>query len=129
MASTNRSIYILGVGNVGRLVAHGLAASRSAPVVLLLYRQEQLNRWEEAGRRINLVTKGMPNVQSNFNYERTFEAQNSKASKIHNLVVATKTYATVEALRPIRDRLTPDSNVLFLQNGMGKVTLYPTTFP
>jgi len=42
-----------------------------------------------------------------------------KSQEIHELIVATKTHTTVEALRAIRGRLGPWSTLLFLQNGIG----------
>ena len=38
---------------------------------------------------------------------------------IYNLIVAVKGYSTVHALRSVAHRLTKDSTILFLQNGMG----------
>jgi 2-dehydropantoate 2-reductase len=40
---------------------------------------------------------------------------------IENLIVAAKPTQTVSALRPLRHRLIPQSNVLFLQNGCGTI--------
>ncbi|KAK3674375.1 2-dehydropantoate 2-reductase (Ketopantoate reductase) (KPA reductase) (KPR) [Recurvomyces mirabilis] len=40
---------------------------------------------------------------------------------IHNLIVTTKAAYTVPALSTIRHRLTPESTICFLQNGMGVV--------
>lgn len=41
--------------------------------------------------------------------------------KIECLIVATKAPLTVKALAPVSHRLTPDSTILFLQNGMGVI--------
>ena len=119
MASTSKTIHILGLGNLGQLTAHCLVASKSTSVVLLLHRIEQVKRWEEAGQCIKVETNGLSNTQGNFQYEKTFEPISEQAGQIHNLIVATKTHATIEALRPLRTRLNRDSTILFLQNGMG----------
>ncbi|KAL8786908.1 MAG: hypothetical protein Q9213_002539 [Squamulea squamosa] len=121
MAPICKTIHILGLGNLGKLTAHYLAASKSAPVTLLLHRPEQVNQWEEAGQCTDVVTNGRSHIQGNFQYEKTFESTNGHAGQIYNLIVATKTYATTEALRPLRARLNEDSTILFLQNGMGTV--------
>ncbi|KAL8864513.1 MAG: hypothetical protein Q9198_009814 [Flavoplaca austrocitrina] len=118
---TYKTIHILGLGNLGKLTAHYLAASKSAPVTLLLHRPEQVGQWDEAGRSITLTTNGHSHIESSFQYEKTFESDPGNASQIHHLIVATKTYATAEALRPLRTRLNADSTILFLQNGMGTV--------
>ncbi|KAI9733378.1 MAG: hypothetical protein M1834_003462 [Cirrosporium novae-zelandiae] len=44
---------------------------------------------------------------------------NDKQEPIYNLIVAVSTPFTVRALRPYKDRLGPQSTILFLQNGMG----------
>ncbi|KAL8840266.1 MAG: hypothetical protein Q9176_003958 [Flavoplaca citrina] len=61
---TSKTIYILGLGNLGKLTAHYLAASKSAPVTLLLHRPEQVNQWDEAGRSITLTTNGHSHIES-----------------------------------------------------------------
>ncbi|KAL8676772.1 MAG: hypothetical protein Q9186_006737, partial [Xanthomendoza sp. 1 TL-2023] len=118
---TYKTVHILGLGNLGKLTAHYLAASKSAPVTLLLHRAEQVKQWDQAGRSIAVTTNGHSHTESNFQYEKTFESDPGNASQIHHLIVATKTYATTEALRPLRARLNAGSTILFLQNGMGTV--------
>ena len=125
MAATCKTIHILGLGNIGKLTAHCLAASTSASVTLLLHRWEKGNQWEEARQRINVVTNGDSNFQGNLQYEKIYETNNGEADQIFNLIVATKTCTTTEALRPIRNRLKADSTILFLQNGMGNDILPP----
>ena len=128
MTSACKSIHILGIGNLGKLVAHSLAASKSAPkVTLLFHRPDLVNQWDEAGRRIDVVSKGFSDPRNSFDVERTFDSTVKHNGPISYLIAATKTYATTEALRPLRHRLNHDSTILFLQNGMGMSTRLPTT--
>ncbi|KAF2137351.1 uncharacterized protein K452DRAFT_291730 [Aplosporella prunicola CBS 121167] len=47
--------------------------------------------------------------------------ENTTNEPIRQLVVATKTIHTVGALKPLQSRLTPETTILFMQNGMGIV--------
>ena len=123
-----RSIHILGIGSLGKLVAHSLAASKSAPkVTLFFHRAELANQWDEAGGRIDVASEGRSNHRNSFKIERTFESNIQHDGPIAYLIAATKTYTTTEALRPLRHRLNHDSTLLFLQNGMGMLTRFSTT--
>jgi 2-dehydropantoate 2-reductase len=58
------------------------------------------------------------------------DAEPQEDDTIHNLIVTTKASFTVNALSNIMHRLTPDSTICFLQNGMGIIDeinekLYP----
>ncbi|MCJ1464107.1 2-dehydropantoate 2-reductase (Ketopantoate reductase) (KPA reductase) (KPR) [Pseudocyphellaria aurata] len=113
-------IYILGLGNIGKLVAHALASSHPAPpqVTLLLHRPGLATQWDEAGRHIDVVTKGVSDSRGGFQIEETL---GDESGFIKHLIVATKTYTTVPALKPLRHRLSDKSTMLFLQNGMGTI--------
>lgn len=117
-ASAQSPIHILGLGNLGKLVAHALASSHPAPpqVTLLLHRPELFAQWDKAGRYIDVVTKGVADPRAGFQIEETF---GEESGLIRNLIVATKTYSTIPALTPLRHRLSDESTMLFLQNGMG----------
>ncbi|RDW86169.1 ketopantoate reductase family protein [Aspergillus mulundensis] len=51
--------------------------------------------------------------------EPQFTPVEGEAEEIECLIISVKAPATVSALQTVRHRLTPDSTVLFIQNGMG----------
>ena len=116
-------IYVLGLGNIGKLIAHSLAASRAPPpITLLFHRSELADQWRDVGGGIDVTTKGITHRQSNFTVAPVGQKKES-GDAITNLIVSTKTYATAEALRPLKHRLGTQSSILFLQNGMGRIFL------
>ncbi|KAI9754436.1 MAG: hypothetical protein M4579_004704 [Chaenotheca gracillima] len=123
----SRRIHILGVGNIGKFVAHSLAGvPNPPPITLLLRRRSQSRQWVEEGQAINLVTHGVSEKRTGFNVESaiptpnlSIQRQQALQEPIHHLIVTTKATHTVQALQNIKHRLTPDSSIVFLQNGMG----------
>lgn len=123
-ALDEQRIYILGIGNLGKLFAHSLARQKCPPpMTLLLHRQELVKDWEEAGRSIELIAGGISNKQGLFDVELLAEYGNgttaSSGDSIGNVIVATKAPRTTEALARIKHRLNQRSTILFTQNGMG----------
>lgn len=166
-----RRIYILGTGNIGKLVAHSLRSLPEPPVVVLMFhRRALLEAWKQRSQEITINRDGFDIKQNGFKaelvrevrrqhgvtvkeqYEYAFDSglkphetarvladiqddvesfrperrqgQGLKADVrdvIHHLVVTTKTYLTVAAIRPIRHRLRPESTICLLQNGMGVI--------
>lgn len=132
----NKRIYILGVGSIGRFVAHTLRGLPSPPpITLLLHRPSLVESWEEHGRTITVKTDGFPEVRSGFDVERVFppvvshgrvtsEAHydgDHHVEPIDHLVLTVKANRTFSALMSVKHRLRRDSTVLLLQNGMGIV--------
>ena len=116
-----QQIHILGLGNLGKLVAHALGTVvPPSRITLLFHRTDLISSWDQAEQSIEVVTNGVSDVRKVFETEQISTADGLKRSIIDNLIVATKTYMTVEALRPLRPRLGPTSTLLFLQNGMGQ---------
>lgn len=114
---TSPTIHILGIGNLGKLLAHSLRRCHpEIPITLLFHRPSLVDEWNAAGRQIEIVRNGKFDRQNDFNYE---SASEDSGSKIENLIVATKTHSTVRALQPLRGRLGPRSTMLFTQNGIG----------
>lgn len=121
-AITPGQIHVLGLGSLGTLLAHALAATRPASTITLLsHRPESAVAWDQVGHRINVVTDGVSSHRKGYGVERTFDNGGQESGLIENLVVATKTHTTVQALRPLQHRLSRKSTVLFLQNGMGNI--------
>jgi len=120
------SIHILGLGNLGKLIAHSLKKCHpELPITLLFHRKSLVEEWNQGGRCIEIVRNGQSDRQGGFLWELIQEQKGAEIQQqagIQNLIVATKTYATSDALRPLVQRLGPSSTLLFLQNGMG---MYP----
>ncbi|KAL8690601.1 MAG: hypothetical protein Q9218_003986 [Villophora microphyllina] len=110
-------------------------------MTLLLPAQASLNSWVDQGQAIKLTTNGLLDTKSDFEVEHvrnrpvtgdvsaedrtTTSLLNSPVPPgeevIHNLIVSVKAFNTVNALRRIAHRLTRESAVLFIQNGMGVI--------
>ena len=117
-------IHILGwPGAVGKFIAHSLASMpRRPPIVLLHHREDLQKRWGDAGEAIVLEKYGIQEPQKGFEIQSamaTTRWQNPDAPPIYNLIVASKAYTAVQAVRSVAWRLRPESTVVFLQNGMG----------
>ena len=155
-----RTIYILGSGNIGKLVAHSLASiSHRPPITLFLHHQSLVEEWKKQGECLRIERGSIQDIREGFQVEfnpmvpidqgarldamaRSGSVMDSleleEEVKIHeelsgasgasmkgslnviyNLIVTVKGYSTVRALRSVAHRLTKDSTILFLQNGMG----------
>ncbi|KAL2137198.1 hypothetical protein VTI74DRAFT_6409 [Chaetomium olivicolor] len=126
MASKNLT-YIVGVGSVGKYVAHSLATGCLDPrfkgsqtVVLLFHRDGLQAAWEAEGRAIRAMSPdGRATVTADgFMTGRSY-GPTANSRGIKHLIVATKAHTTAAALAQIKDQLTASSHILFLQNGMG----------
>ena len=124
----SRRIYMLGWGRVGAFVAHSLALiPNRPPITLLFHRQSLLAAWNKHGRAIEVYQHGVPEKRDGFDVEmerhsdQRAPSNTENTSIIHNLIVSVKGHTTVAALSNIAHRLTSESTILFLQNGMGIV--------
>lgn len=117
---TRASVHILGIGNIGRLFAHGLAIEDLPPyITLLLHRVGLTESWETGGRAIEIITDGVSSKSSGYGVEVIGINNREKGEVIDNLIVATKATNTTAAILAIRSRLESSSTILFTQNGMG----------
>jgi len=127
--ASTKTIHVLGVGNIGLLFAHSIAQFYGAQYVTLLFHRETLaEEWDAAERETELVWNGAPDRQRGYNFE-ILQAPASSLSEIRNLIVATKATKTLAAFAAIRHRLSPESTILFCQNGMGILDEIEEKFP
>lgn len=116
-------IAVLGIGNIGKLLAHSLARKPNPPsITLLLHRPDLAEEYKKSGQSIEIITNNISNTQSSFFTEILTDDHDITFSKesIRNLIVATKAVDTVSALGRIKNRLDQQSTILFTQNGLGK---------
>ncbi|KAF2460647.1 putative 2-dehydropantoate 2-reductase [Lineolata rhizophorae] len=122
LAQTRR-IHILGLGNVGKLVAHAIRSlPNPPPITLCFHRFDLVQEWFRGERKITLTTHGVADSQHGYDIERVKPRKDHDVQDpIHHLILVTKAPNVVKALLSVKHRLTPSSTILFLQNGMGIV--------
>lgn len=119
------TIHILGLGNLGKLVAHSLATKPDPPpLTLLLHRLNLYEMTKAKGPKIGIHYDGIWNWEGQYNAELV--SMDNPPSPldikyISNLIVTTKSHKTAEALSMIKHRFTPLSTIIFIHNGMGVV--------
>ncbi|KAI8883713.1 2-dehydropantoate 2-reductase [Backusella circina FSU 941] len=106
--------HILGTGAIGCHIGSALRAHRHK-VTLLLRSQEHLSDFRKRENTISYRRNGDVLPITGFD-ATTIDTLNEP---IEALIVSTKAHYTASALAPIASRLTPDSTILLLQNGMG----------
>ncbi|KAL2196708.1 ketopantoate reductase PanE/ApbA C terminal-domain-containing protein [Corynascus similis CBS 632.67] len=145
----DRGIHVLGLGNLGKYVAYALRRGHRTdivpplpPVTLFFHKLSLLRHWESAGRsisyipeldtlpsevrkhgratgfRVELLGDAITGAQLG-EIERHPDVTVGSDAPIKYLIVATKTIATTSAIAPVVHRLSKDSHIIFLQNGMG----------
>ncbi len=103
--------HILGAGSLGTLWATRLARA-GVPVRLILRNEARLASYQ-AANGLTLVEQGVAHT-----YPVIGETPDSP-EPIHRLLVACKAYDTQDAVAQLQHRLTPDAELILLQNGLG----------
>ncbi|KAF1913471.1 ketopantoate reductase PanE/ApbA C terminal-domain-containing protein [Ampelomyces quisqualis] len=66
----DRRIHVMGVGNVGKLVAHALRGIPNPPPVTLIFSKwDMMTKWSESPRRLTVVTDGDAEIREGFDAE------------------------------------------------------------
>lgn len=116
---------MLGIGNIGKLIAHSLARKPNPPsITVLFHRPELASMFEKAAQSIEIISGGSSNKQSSFRSEiisNDYNDPEAGVEPIRNIIVATKANHTISALGGVKRRLDRQSTVLFTQNGMGRL--------
>lgn len=119
------SAHILGIGSMGMLLAHEYAAASSLKPILLVKHKNIFNSIKGLQYSMTIARHNDLGVAYDTVNMQTRQSPRSERwnpeDKINNLVVATKTYSTKAALEPYIQFITPETNIMFVQNGMGVV--------
>jgi 2-dehydropantoate 2-reductase len=124
--TTQERIYVLGVGNLGRLLATSLSQTpTNPPITLVVHRKSLLEHWESTPG-IEITRRGKVNRFTNFDVEWwTDEKQTNgpiqELTPIRNLIVATKATSVMSQIDRLRRYLHSASTIAFVQNGMCKL--------
>lgn len=124
----SQRIYVLGIGNLGRMYAAYLARAQSnIPITLVVHRRDLLSQWTQSNG-IEITRLGQLYQTKNFAIECWSEEKPTvgparevaDGHKIQNLLIATKSSAAVPEVDRARRYLDSSSTVVFAQNGMSK---------
>ncbi|KAF2994560.1 hypothetical protein E8E14_002978 [Neopestalotiopsis sp. 37M] len=127
--SPQRRIYVLGLGNLGRLFASNLRKlSSPPPITLILHRKALLEHWVSSPG-IEITRAGQVENFTDFDVEWWTEERPSTGpvveatagTSISNLIVATKASDALPQVDRLRKYLDNTSTVAFTQNGMCKL--------
>ncbi len=122
-------IYILGLGNLGRLFASSLAKLPDRPAVtLVVHREGLLEHWRDHPG-VEMVRGGRPELVVDFDIEMWTEkppnigpvCEVAGGGIVHNIIVATKAPDALPQVDRLRRYLGPSSTVVFTQNGVNKL--------
>lgn len=104
--------HVLGAGSLGSLWAARLARA-GVPVRLILRDAARLAAYEANGGTITLIEQGIEN-------RLAISAQSLDSNEpIHRLLLACKAYDAEQAIASLASRLSPDAEIVLLQNGLG----------
>lgn len=106
-------LHILGAGSLGLLLAARCTLA-GVPCQLILRTREAVCAWRQRDNLLLLEQQGQSTP-----LKVAGELADESAQPIRLLVVATKAWAVADALDSVVHRLTPDSQILLLQNGLG----------
>lgn len=112
------SVHLLGVGSMGTLLAHKLVQAHPAinkNFTLLFRNIQSLDAFRHQDSKL------VVNKRNNTTSFSTFHSdyQIPKNETLENLVVACKAHQTEGALRRYVPNITPETNIVLVQNGMG----------
>jgi 2-dehydropantoate 2-reductase len=145
-----RRIHLMGMGSIGTFIAHALLSLPNPPPISLLFHRPEMYEAFEAGDRIvrvinqqnntndersgydvdlanydsnqNLVSwRYVPHYSSNPTPPEPDEILPTGEVKIYTLIVTVKGPATVTALRSVKHRISPETTICLMQNGMGQI--------
>ncbi|KAH8170713.1 ketopantoate reductase panE/ApbA domain-containing protein [Sarocladium implicatum] len=125
----DRRIFILGIGNMGRLYASYLAKlPHPPPITLVVHRQALLEQWQQ-GRGIEFTRGCVVEANKTFDIEFWTDARPEHGpvrevaggKSIKNLLITTKASAALPEADKFRLYLDETSTVAFAHNGMSKM--------
>ena len=128
-ADPRQRVYILGLGNLGRLFATCLAKlPNRPPITLVVHRRELLEHWLSSPG-IEMTRQGVTERTEDFEIEWWTDEKPivgdikevGHNKPISNLIVATKAPAAIPQVDRLRGYLDSKSTVVFIQNGMSRL--------
>ena len=110
--------HVLGLGPIGCLIAYHLRQTLSHDHTITLVHRTAKHALD-ASTRLAMERNGITVHQSGFRHEISDRPNTKSTAPIDSLIVCVKAHQTTESIRALVPRLTPDSTIVLMQNGMG----------
>lgn len=125
--ATKPVVHIIGMGAMGAIIAANLLEFTECEIVPLfrdLGKCERFQKEADSSITINRMYPGYEktgkNAMTSYKLDRHFAPENYPQDEpIRNLIVATKTYQTQDAIRPYLPYIDSNTNLMLVQNGLG----------
>jgi 2-dehydropantoate 2-reductase len=113
------SVYVLGAGGVGTLIASSLTPKFS--VNFIVRNIAKLNTLKITDNTFSITKLYDNNKVIKYKINGGFSADQLPDDKIEFLLICVKTFDTVKSLTPLLSKITNQTRILLVQNGMGVV--------
>lgn len=114
------SIHLLGAGAMGTLITHTLRRLPTPPITTLLFRSQakavNFQTLQNNTFHLKQIHK-TPHVVETTTHQASYPG--GVSCMIKNLIIATKTNQTIDALTPYLSQIDKNTNILLVQNGFG----------
>ncbi|KAG0659955.1 2-dehydropantoate 2-reductase (Ketopantoate reductase) (KPA reductase) (KPR) [Monosporozyma unispora] len=118
-------VHIIGMGSMGAIIAVNLLEHTQCEIVPLFRNVAKCERFVNEADSIITINKMYPGYEGENatviqKIGRVYAPENyPKDEPIRNLIVATKTYQTQDAIRPFLPYINSETNLILVQNGLG----------
>lgn len=125
------TFHILGLGSMGSIIAYALQKKFPAYNIIPLLRSDtKVQQFKENyDSKLTLHRQYSNKTDISDSFELTTDLNNIKESHIDNLIITTKTFQTIEALKPIWNKIDEKTNIILIQNGIGTYDILVEEFP
>lgn len=126
------TFHIIGLGAMGSIIAYALQSKfPTYNIVPILRSAEKVNTFKQKyGSQFTLHRQYDANkIEISQPFALTTSLDNVREQHIDNLIITTKTYQSIEALKPIWSKIDEKTNIILIQNGFGCFEALAEAFP
>ena len=125
------NFHIIGLGSMGSIVAFALQKRFPTYNIIPILRSEAKVKLfkdnYESKFTLHRQYSNKTDISESFNL--TTDLNNVKEDHIDNLIITTKTFQTIDALKPIWNKIDETTNIILIQNGIGTYDSLVEKFP
>ncbi|XBW35681.1 hypothetical protein QEN19_001252 [Hanseniaspora menglaensis] len=126
------TFHIVGLGSMGSIIAIALQKKfPSYKIVPILRNQEKVEFFKKKYDSKFVIHRQYNDnkIDISQSFEETTSLDHVKEDHIDNLIITTKTYQSIDALKPLWDKIDNKTNIILIQNGFGSFEALSEAYP